>query len=304
MPIVAAIAALAAAGSVLSYLGRFSWIFDNLASFRPQLTFALLVPTLILMLSRWRRWSIVMGVLSLVNLATLTPLFLPNSSLGPPNLRVVSFNLLSSNERYQEVTEYLRQQHADVIVLHEASLPWEEAVQEAGLGYEVFISRHPDDIFGSLVLAPPESIVESFGFRVDDPRSVAITLASGVTVLAVHPLSPSNPSRAELRNQQIDFATEWVKQHAGPLVVTGDFNAGPFSFPYRHLRAQTGLVDSIAGYGLENSYSTEAAPWWRVSIDHLLVTPGIEVVNRTLGPALGSDHFPLTVDLLVPGEAD
>ncbi len=304
MPIVAGLAALIAGISLASYLGSFHWMLDNLASFRPQITLALLVPTVLLAIGRWRRWAMVMGVVSLLNLATIAPLFLPRSSASAANLRVLSFNLLSSNKSYVEVTEFLRTQEADLILLHEASLPWEEAVRAANLGYEIFINRHPDDIFGSLVLAPSGSVVDSFGFRIDDFRAVAVRLPSGTTVLGVHPLSPYSEERAELRDQQLSFASDWVKAQTGPVVVAGDFNAGPFSAPYRRLRGQTGLVDSIAGYGLENSYPATASPWLRVSIDQLLVTPEIEVVNRTLGPAMGSDHFPLTVDLFVPESVD
>ena len=304
MPFIAGLAALGAALSLASYLGSIHWMLDNLASFRPQITVVLLVLTVLLVIGRWRRWAMVMGLASLLNLATIVPLFLPRSTSAEPNLRVVSFNLLSSNEEYEEVTRFLRDQEADLILLHEASLPWEEAVRGADLGYEIFINRDPDDIFGSLVLAPAGSAVESFGFRIDDSRAVSIRLPGGTTVLGVHPLSPYNAERAELRDHQLAFVGNWVNEQTGSVVVAGDFNAGPFSAPYRRLRAETGLVDSIAGYGLENSYPATASPWLRVSIDQLLVTPDIGVVQRVLGPAMGSDHFPLTVDLFVPEEAD
>jgi endonuclease/exonuclease/phosphatase (EEP) superfamily protein YafD len=35
----------------------------------------------------------------------------------------------------------------------------------------------------------------------------------------------------------------------------------------------------------------------RVPIDHLLHSDTLSVVDRRLGPAMGSDHFPLIVDL-------
>ena len=298
MFLVALVALLLALMSLLAYLGRFSWVLDNLASFRPQLSVALLVLLLLLLLGRWPRTAAAVGLVALINIATLVPLFVaPQNTDADADVRILSFNLLSDNEQFAEVIDYIRQTQADLVVLHEASRPWEEAIAEADLGYEMTITKPDNDIFGSLILAPPGAAVESFGFRVADPRAVEVVMPAGLTVLAIHPVSPSNPRRADLRNQQLALATEWVKRQDGPVVVVGDFNAGPFSYPYRRLRAQTGLADSIRGYGLENSYPASAPAILRVSIDHLLYSEGVRVINRDLGPALGSDHFPLTVDL-------
>jgi endonuclease/exonuclease/phosphatase (EEP) superfamily protein YafD len=295
---VASVAILLAVVSLLAYLGRFSWILDNIASFRPQLTAGLAIATVLLLLGRWPKVAAVVGVVTVINVASLVPLFIPVASRsGSSDLRILSFNLLSDNENFEEVIEYIRSVDADLVVLHEASLPWEEAIAESDLDYQVTVTRHPEDIFGSLVLSPKEATVESFGFRIADPRAAEIRFPGGLAVLAIHPLSPSSPRRAGLRDQQLALAADWVKEQSSPVAVVGDFNAGPFSFPYRRLRAETGLADSIRGYGLENSFPARAWAIFRVSIDHLLYSEGVEIVDRTLGPSLGSDHFPLVVGL-------
>ncbi len=298
MHLVASAAVLLAVATLLAYLGRFSWVLDNLASFRPQLTVGLAISGLLLLAGRWPKTAAFVGTVTLINLTTLLPLFIPVSARrGAVDIRVLSFNLRSDNEEFDRVIEFIRQTKADLVVLHEASLPWEEAIASSDLGYEMTMTKHRDEIFGSLVLAPPEATVESFGFRMTDPRAVEIAFPTGLTVLAIHPLSPSTPRRASLRDQQFAFAADWVAEQPTPVAVVGDFNAGPFSYPYRRLRAATGLQDSIRGYGLENSYPARASPVLRVSIDHLLYSEGIGIMERTLGPAIGSDHFPLVVDL-------
>ncbi len=58
------------------------------------------------------------------------------------------------------------------------------------------------------------------------------------------------------------------------------------------------LSDSEQGFGPQPSWSTELLiPV--VPIDHFLVSKDIEVLNRVLGPNIGSDHLPVYVDLLV-----
>jgi endonuclease/exonuclease/phosphatase (EEP) superfamily protein YafD len=298
MILVAGASVLLAVASLAAYFGRLSWVLDNLASFRPQMTAGLALSTLFLFVGRWPRTATVVGMVMLINLATLLPLFIASpSATGASEVRILSFNLLSDNENFDEVIEYIGETKPDLVVLHEASLPWEEAIAEAGLGYDITITKHDNDIFGSLVLAPPGAEVESFGFRIADPRAVEIRMPAGLTVLAIHPLSPSTNRRAGLRDQQLEFAGQWVTEQSTPVVVVGDFNAGPFNYPYRRLRAATGLKDSIRGYGLENSYPVAAPPILRVSIDHLLYSEGVAILGRTLGPALGSDHFPLLIDL-------
>jgi endonuclease/exonuclease/phosphatase (EEP) superfamily protein YafD len=299
MILIAGLAALIAGLTLIAFFGGLLWVADLIAAFRPQLTLGLIALVVLLAVGKWRRSAAVLGGIAILNVAVIAPLFLPPQRDGNSDLRIVSYNLLASNENYEQVIDFLRESEADLVVLHEASLPWEEAIAEADLGYALSVNRHPDDIFSSMVLAPAGATVESFGFRIDDPRAVAIGMPSGVTVLAIHPLSPYNEERAELRDRQLQWAGDWVEQQPGPVVVTGDFNAGPFSFPYRRLRAETKLLDSARGYGLELSYPAEATPLLQVSIDHLLYSDSLSVVDRVLGPPMGSDHYPLTVDLAV-----
>jgi endonuclease/exonuclease/phosphatase (EEP) superfamily protein YafD len=79
-------------------------------------------------------------------------------------------------------------------------------------------------------------------------------------------------------------------------LLCGDLNTPPWSGPLRRLMQQAHLSDSHRGYGLESSWPTWAWPL-RVAIDNCLVSPGLAVVARGTGPDLGSDHFPLTVEL-------
>lgn len=299
MPLVAALAVANAVVSLAAFFGGLFWLLDLPAAFRPQLTLMSLILGGLLVLGRWRKTAIAVGLVALVNLIVVSPLFLPGERAATSQLRILSFNVLASNENYAQVVAFIRQSEADLVVLHEASLPWEEALAAADLRYVISVNRHPDDIFSSIVLAPEGAMVDSYGFRLADPRAVSIEMPSGVSVLAIHPLSPYNEERADLRDRQLQWAGEWVGRQNGPVIIAGDFNASPFSYPYRRLRASTGLRDSARGYGLELSYPAEESPFSQVSIDHLLYSDGLEIADRVLGPSLGSDHYPLTVDLAV-----
>jgi endonuclease/exonuclease/phosphatase (EEP) superfamily protein YafD len=299
MSLVAVLAVALAAISIAAYFGNLWWILDLAASFRPQFVVLLLIGFGVLLLGRWHKLALVIGLVTLLNLATVIPLFISGGRASNHDLRILSFNVLANNENYAEIIEFIASSDADLVVLHEASRPWEEALAEADLGYTIWLNRHPDDIFSSMVLVAGEATVESYGFRFRDPRAVAIRLPSGVSVLAIHPLSPQRHQRAELRDRQLAWAGDWVGDQTGPAIIVGDFNASPFSYAYRRLRNVTGLHDSIKGYGLELSYPARFPALMQVSIDHLLYSDGLSIADRRLGPALGSDHYPLIVDLAV-----
>jgi endonuclease/exonuclease/phosphatase (EEP) superfamily protein YafD len=205
------------------------------------------------------------------------------------------------------VVDYIRETDPDVVVLHEASLPWETAMESAGLGYEIAKSRSPDLIFGTLVLTKTSAGVLTFGFSETAPRAVEITtVVDGwevpVTILASHPLAPTDAERASLRDAQLQFAAEWASDQSGPYMVVGDLNATPWSWPFRNLLSTGNLRNSQIGFGVQPSFAASSNPLFRVPIDHLVHSDALLVRQRRLGPPLGSDHFPLLVDLeLVDG---
>jgi endonuclease/exonuclease/phosphatase (EEP) superfamily protein YafD len=288
--------------TVAGFFGGSWWFLDLLAGFRHQLAIGLMVCAVVAALARWRKTAVAIGLLAAVNLALVVPLYFGPSRPESGELRIVSFNVLASNRNFAEVVDFIRSSHADVVVLHEVTRRWEEAIEEAAATfddwpYEITEARARGDLFGSLVLVESGAVVESFGFALTDPRAIEILLPDGVALLAIHPLSPASEFRAQQNDRQLLFATDWAASRDGPTIIFGDFNSTPWSFPFRRLMSSTDLSNSARGFGLDLSYPADGNPLIRVPIDHLLFSDGLVVVDRRLGPAMGSDHFPLTVDL-------
>lgn len=292
--------------SIASFFGRWVWWLDVLANFRAQYVVGLLVFSLALMLTRWRRTGVIVLLVAIVNLIPVLPLYVGSpgtTEAGAPNMRVMSFNLLSDNERFSEVIEYIETIDPDLVLLHEASRPWEVAIESADLGYQVIRPRAENLIFGTLVLIRGEEIeAVSYGFAAGQPRAVELSYRptgwpEAIAVLSTHPLAPTSRERADLRDAQLEFAAEWAADRSGPLFVVGDFNATPWSWPFRNLIDVAGLENSQTGFGLQPSFPAESNVLLRVPIDHLVHSEGLRIRDRQLGPRLGSDHFPLVVDL-------
>lgn len=288
--------------SIACFFGRWSWALDVMANFRVQYAAALAIMALFLYFGRWRRTAAVVAVGAIVNLAVVVPLYFGG---GPdlatvPSLRVMTFNLLASNDQFGAVAALIRFEEPDIVLLHEASRPWEAAMTGAGLDYEVTTSRDEGQRYGTLVLSRPGDRVTSFGATVGSPRAVEI-VHEGVAVLGIHPLAPYSAERSALRDAQMEFASDWADDQALPHIVAGDFNATPWSYPFRKLLAETDLVNSQKGFGIQPTFPSGRAYFLRIPIDHLLHSPDLTVADRRLGPRSGSDHLPLLVDLWVGG---
>lgn len=292
--------------TVAAFFGRLFWAFDIMANFRPQQMVALLVLGAVLMMGRWRRIGTATLVAAGLNLMVVLPLFVGSpgqSDPARPVVRVMTFNLFSQNEQYAEVVGFIQQRQPDLVFLHEASLPWELAVEALGGSYRIVRPRSDDLIFGTLVLVRGQLLQwESHGFATEEARAVELTFVpdgwdSPVSALSSHPLAPTDSVRARIRDEQMKFATEWAKNQGGAFLVAGDLNATPWSWVFRRLEGSTDLRNSGLGFGIQATYPTTGNPLLRVPIDHVLHSSALGVRDRVLGPAMGSDHLPVVVDL-------
>jgi endonuclease/exonuclease/phosphatase (EEP) superfamily protein YafD len=306
MFVIAGVGLVLSVTALAAFFGRYSWPLDLVANFRPQIGVVLLAAGVLLALGRWRRSARVVIAVGVLNLGLVGWMWVPASvDVGEDadELRVVSFNLLAANERYDDVMAFVERVDADVVFLHESSRPWEEAAEAAGLGYRVVKTRDEEHIFGTLVMVRGDAEVQSFGFTPREPRSVEVLLAldSGrrVAILGVHAVAPVTARDNGLRDAQLAFAANWAANQSMPTVVAGDLNSTPWSHSFRDLVAEGGLRDSQRGFGLQPSFPAASSIVFRIPIDHVLVSEEIAVADRRLGPPIGSDHYPLIVDLLV-----
>ena len=79
-------------------------------------------------------------------------------------------------------------------------------------------------------------------------------------------------------------------------MVVGDLNTSPWSPVFHDLLRASGLRDGRAGHGIQPTWPSLFPLLW-TPIDHCLVSRGLIVQRFQRGPYVGSDHFPLIVDI-------
>ncbi len=302
---------LAFLATVTGFLGRLWWIFELTSHFRLHLALALGALAAIWALKRRWRLAAIGGAVAAVNavlvLNLLWPLDNPVATAGP-QLRLVTLNVHTANERSDLVLEFLRRIDADVVQLIEVNERWMIDLGSLHTNYPHLIAEPREDNFGIVLFSRlPLTNSEVVEFGKAEVPSITATIAVGgqdIFLLGTHLLPPGSAENARLRNEQLKEIAARIRRCALPAIVLGDLNCTPWSPYFGELLRDSGLKNTSRGRGLFGSWPAWL-PLARISLDHCLVTPAIHVINKQLGPPVGSDHLPLVIELqILPRESE
>lgn len=303
---------LACLATLTGFAARFWWGFELATHFRAQYVLALGGLALILLALRQRRWSVLFGTFALGNLTMVGPAFWPEDAVpfaaddrSSTPLRALLANVNAENRDLERLRHLIAASDPDIILLLEAT-PWLlDRLRDLGERYPHRTAEPRDDPFGIALFSRHPLVRNQIVHLGGDvgPPAILATLAAGghsFTLIGVHPWPPVSAALAEGRNEQLRALARWVRQSQTPLLVLGDLNVSPWSPYFARLLADSGLGDSRRGRGLQPSWPAGWLPFW-IPIDHALFSDGIRIRHRKIGPAIGSDHYPVIVDFQVSG---
>lgn len=295
-----------------SLLGRYFLVCELICNFRAYILITLLVsgPALFLLKQKWLT-AVWLGATLWAMMGTVS-VFLPTSysassadhSVSPQTISVMSFNVLGSNRQHTEIIEEIKRHDPDVFVMLEFANQWQPAMERLHSVYPYRIEQARWHGFGIALFSKlpieKETVLQLAKRRTDNPFVVA-TVKIGdkpLRIAGAHLLSPMDPNRLDIRNQQIEEMGDFLSTDSIPTVVVGDFNCVPWSAFLSDFLDQTGYRDSRQGFGYDGTWYAKKK-LLRIPIDHAFVSPSVCVHSRTVGEAAGSDHFPVIVELSV-----
>lgn len=301
------IASGTSAASLAAWIGsRWLWPCELACHFRVQYFWLLAACCIAYAIGRRFRLALLLGLLSAANLAVILPIYLPDKQAGEAagsRLRVVSSNVLMSNRNYAALTSLLRETDPDIFALVEVDQNWlrELAPLETTYPYSHFAlqggrfgialySRKPWKTIDELTMGPHHAPVLRAWFDSPDLRCV---------VYCTHTMSPATRFQYALRNLEFVDLARMIAQEQGPVVLAGDLNSTGWSPLFCDMLTTARLKDSRQGFGVEASWPAQFMPLG-VPIDHCLVSPEIQVLNRRVERSIGSDHYPILIDLKLP----
>lgn len=293
-------AGTAALGAGLSLGGRESHTLDVWAHFAPLYGLAAIGVLALSILARlpFRRTSLAFGAAALCASAVLViPEFVRTTGPvaatdAPGQIKVIQINARRANADIARIADWVIAQQPDVVTITEARHDLRDLILRR-TGWRT-AGAH-----GDLIIFTPEqyalmnrprvdadlAFVNATYRRPDGPMEVATTHVGW-------PTWPETP--AQVRG--LERAVRALPRDR--LILTGDFNATPWSAQLRGLDQGLGLTRR-----------DRAIPTWParvigrdwplpvLPIDHVYAGPGWATVKVERGPNVGSDHYPLIVTL-------
>jgi endonuclease/exonuclease/phosphatase (EEP) superfamily protein YafD len=291
--------------TLAGYLGTFHRLFELTSHFRLQYLWCAILGGLVLLMVRdWR--GVLMALVPLaINAWEVVPWYFgkPAGSAGvasnAPALKVLLSNVYTDNRNSAAILELIVRENPDVIALQEIDDRWvaELAVLAQTHPHHLTVPR-PDNFGIGLWSRHPAQISETEPGHTEVPSLLAEFLWHGkaVTLLATHPVPPSGAQGFAQRNTQLEAIAQWARTIAGPCIVIGDLNMSLWSPYHGRFVRDSGLRNARQGFGVLPSWPT-FMPFFKIPIDHCLVSPAVEVRAIRTGPNVGSDHLPLMVEL-------
>ena len=311
LPAVAA--AILLAFTVAGWCGAWHWLLDLASHFRGYWLMAAAVGV-VLGARRPGSVAFVCCLLALVgNAWAMIPFWVRSPTALPAAVAadadaaavidLVTANLHCRTRDTSSAVAYLRDRQPDVAVLLEVTADWVAALSSLDEIYPHRIVEAREDTFGIAVLSRwplTDRQVTTFG---GTPHPIIVATVSGpgrdLRLFAIHPHPPLSAARDAALRAQLDAVAAAAATAPHPCVVAGDFNATPWSTPYRRFAARSGLRDTALGRGVQPTWNSRL-PAPRIPIDHVFASPDIAVLHRGVGPDIGSDHFPVEATLVLP----
>jgi len=292
-----------------SYLGIWWWGLALIAHFRPHMAVLSLVSLGVAVLSRARAsGALSLGLLA-INIVPLVPYLGIAASaerVPPANLRVLTLNMHGSVTDRSALQELIRSEQPDLVILSEISGGIAALAAEIS-ALPPYSSGEPGGVLDSVVMFGRWPLVNVRHERTPDDEAgvLSATLCASerwpgcLSVVALHAAPPFGAGAAT-QAQQLEIAAQLaVTSPERRVLLAGDLDLTPWSPAFTELLSRSHLVDSGLRRGLTATWLSRV-PFAGLLIDHVLVSPSIAVANNRLGSDVGSDHFPVIVDLAIP----
>lgn len=253
---------------------------------------------LALLLKIKRRYLCLIGFAFILNFASLAPYIdRTAATTATDSFTVLQVNTLYLNKNTKPLQDLIETEKPDIITAVEVNDAFAAMFQSLADAYpHQFVVPQNNNARGLAVLSkfPLKNKSVLFFSEARVPaQAVSLSLRGRtVDVLSLHPFTPINglaQRDADLRAAGAAVAPP----RKNPLIVTGDFNATPWSPIMRQFMATARLRAARRGHGILPSWPVFLpANILRIPIDHVFVSEGIEVLDYRLGRPIGSDHLP------------
>lgn len=276
-------------------------LFEMAVSFLPQIILLSGLTVLGLAIYRPRTAALggVMTIIAALPMLTFSKYDSPSQVACSPDacLTVITANVFMQPDAMARLGALAEQEQADLVAINETSPRF--AVQDFEAHYPAFdrlraaqdgqpeayetrkltlLSRKPVDQLGKVTPAQTAGRGLMFADLTGE--------WDGTRVVITHPLIPVSASWTQARNKLLSIAGDTAAD-ADSFILMGDFNTTPWSATFRDLPGKR------AGDPRFSATWPTFFPAMGISIDHILASDNLELVEFKVLESVGSDHYPL-----------
>lgn len=233
-----------------------------------------------------------------------------SSQRGAATFRLLISNVRMENQQHDRLLDVIRASAPDIVLALETDARWADALRPLHADFP-HVFQHPLENFYGLVLLSRLPLIEpKIRFLVqDDIPSVhtGVELASG-DVVYLHGLHPRPPEPirdqdSTPRDAELVIVGKTIRETGPrPTIVAGDLNDVAWSDTSELFLRLSGLLDPRMGRGFYNSYHADHL-LLRYPLDHVFHSNHFRLIELQRLPSVGSDHFPMLVELSYEPEA-
>ena len=208
---------------------------------------------------------------------------------------VLSFNVMMDTYYKDKPFAYLNGVQDDVVFLAEVNDVWLDGIAKLRSNYPYRVEVPRGDYYGVALYSRFPIVASEI---ITEPASLPTISATvridgrEVNIVGTHPLAPITKWGTRTRDAQLRLLSHRLAGASMPTLLLGDFNTSPWSAVFADVTTAAGLRDSALGRGVQFTWPTNVL-WLRTSIDHILVSREFAVTQTAVGPAVGSDHYPI-----------
>ncbi|MGO3285782.1 MAG: endonuclease/exonuclease/phosphatase family protein [Mesonia sp.] len=293
--------------SLVPYFLYQIWWVDIFSNFQVQYLVLMLFLGVIFAVQKNIKWLLFLSVGIIFSAYQIYPFYVNASAEAKHEaeklISIASINVLSSNEDVAAVAEFIKEKNPDILMLAELTPLWDQDLVEVLRTYDYQLKEVREDNFGIGVWSKIPVELDILYFSEYQLPSILLSYKAeetSLSLIATHPFPPVGQQQFEQRNRQLQrIATFLTTEKLKHAVVIGDLNTSSFSRNFKNFKQKAGLKDSREGFGLQTSWPAGFFPL-QTTLDHALVSKNIRVTKREVGENIGSDHFPIYLEISLP----
>jgi len=217
---------------------------------------------------------------------------------GDGEVKLISVNVLQSNDQYQNLIALVEQQQPDILLTVETNKDWEKAMEKFEKDYPFSRKIARENTYGMHFYTKLKVIdCQVFFFLTEERPALKVEMETEdhnrFIFWGLHPPppSPSEETTAKKKDGELMVAAKLIHDCRQPSIVAGDFNNVCWSGIARLFAKVSGLTDARIGRGLYSTFPVKPAIM-RYPLDLLYHSAEVTINQMGTLDSIESDHLP------------